>query len=711
MGAVGSAIKDWELYIKAAGDSRWVSKESNTLYVDPNTAAGYTTIQAAFTAASDGDVVLVAPGDYTGEGTLSVPAGVTLYVEGRGTTIAGVDFNTTGTLIGRLGQIEWHANGAIVSPVESASVNGDNALIAWNAGRTNGSSERFAVGLVGAARYDFVNATLTTANGVFDMNATNAHFVDFYGIGVLKPEIYHATAGRGFDLNGSADAPQLKLRNLTLNFPALNAIGIYLQGNNDNCFFEDVDVEADDAYLGNNGGTGSTSRLYRCRFHGLFRFFKATSTAVLSDVSAADMYLLTSFDGVANISGGGLVRMPTNGTMNGDIVVSGSTTVVLSSGLTMAGALSGLGSVGLSASSNGVFNIKNFTPASTNNLIENGGVAQDGSFFDNISGKTSFMNGKAYVEDGAVWRNGTQDISAGSTYQFNQSVVENKGQYNDFLFIGNNTEIEGFPVSDGAELQRVSFQDYATYAVQGRNILNSTAWGSTGGAKYNGSDTVTFHLSAEPQKGDGAGGKTGMGGDIFDLGIHQMPVVGGGQDMSALEGRVFEFEVHQDVAGTYGYGAGAWVLRSTATDASEIATLLGASPLETGGGSNTTRSGIAALVTLLNVDLGGASMGPEIKPTYISSITGTGVTDISADYMVNGADSVVHVDASSGAVDISCFPAANQPPLTIKVVDATNNVTITPDGAETIDGAASFVLTTLNETVTVYSDGSNLFIR
>jgi hypothetical protein len=63
-----------------------------------------------------------------------------------------------------------------------------------------------------------------------------------------------------------------------------------------------------------------------------------------------------------------------------------------------------------------------------------------------------------------------------------------------------------------------------------------------------------------------------------------------------------------------------------------------------------------------------------------------------AAYTVNYNDAVILVDATAGAVTISLPPAREmeQKRLTVKKIDASGNaVTIEPNGAETIDGAAN----------------------
>ena len=73
---------------------------------------------------------------------------------------------------------------------------------------------------------------------------------------------------------------------------------------------------------------------------------------------------------------------------------------------------------------------------------------------------------------------------------------------------------------------------------------------------------------------------------------------------------------------------------------------------------------------------------------------------------------VVLVDASSGAVVLSVFAAADgYRPLTFKKTDTSaNTVTIDGDGAETIDGDPNYVLSERLESITIVSDLSNWWV-
>ena len=89
-----------------------------------------------------------------------------------------------------------------------------------------------------------------------------------------------------------------------------------------------------------------------------------------------------------------------------------------------------------------------------------------------------------------------------------------------------------------------------------------------------------------------------------------------------------------------------------------------------------------------------------------------GLTSVSSDTTLAASDGpYVEIDCSGGAVTVTLpSAAATGIPKRIyilKLVDSTNAATLDPDGAETIDGDSSFVLSASNEAVAIVSDGAN----
>ena len=93
----------------------------------------------------------------------------------------------------------------------------------------------------------------------------------------------------------------------------------------------------------------------------------------------------------------------------------------------------------------------------------------------------------------------------------------------------------------------------------------------------------------------------------------------------------------------------------------------------------------------------------------IDSIAKPFVRAVSANYTVSDEDSTILV---TGTTTISLLPASRLQGkvYTIKRLDASNATTISADGSETIDGAASYTLTAQYKYVVIQSDGSNWYV-
>jgi hypothetical protein len=77
--------------------------------------------------------------------------------------------------------------------------------------------------------------------------------------------------------------------------------------------------------------------------------------------------------------------------------------------------------------------------------------------------------------------------------------------------------------------------------------------------------------------------------------------------------------------------------------------------------------------------------------TTPQAIAGTSVNSASSPYLPLITDTVLYVDTSGGAIEIDLAPSAARNGLALTVKDvtgnaATNNITIKPNGSETIDG-------------------------
>jgi hypothetical protein len=100
-----------------------------------------------------------------------------------------------------------------------------------------------------------------------------------------------------------------------------------------------------------------------------------------------------------------------------------------------------------------------------------------------------------------------------------------------------------------------------------------------------------------------------------------------------------------------------------------------------------------------------ASGAPSVNIRVVNSYSSTPVA-------ITSANDVVIVDATAAPATVNLPTAASVVglQLDIKKVDATNNVTVQANGAETIDGSNTATLTSQYESITIVSDGTEWHI-
>lgn len=102
------------------------------------------------------------------------------------------------------------------------------------------------------------------------------------------------------------------------------------------------------------------------------------------------------------------------------------------------------------------------------------------------------------------------------------------------------------------------------------------------------------------------------------------------------------------------------------------------------------------------------------SPIQLTGLKQSAITDADSPYTATivAPRNIILADASSGAITVNLPPAADWDGLliTVKKLDASNNVTIDGDGAETIDGSTTLVLSTQYDSVTLLSDGTDIHV-
>lgn len=154
--------------------------------------------------------------------------------------------------------------------------------------------------------------------------------------------------------------------------------------------------------------------------------------------------------------------------------------------------------------------------------------------------------------------------------------------------------------------------------------------------------------------------------------------------------------------GATGVGHGTRVEGIRATALGEDATAMNDDSTALGTGASTTKTNQVML-------------GHDGDVTTMPGGVEVAVNRVSANYTMDGPanDRVILADAGAGAVTVTLIAAAGNEGrvVTIKKVDASANaVTIDGSGTETIDGAATQVLSAQYEDITVVCDGTAWFI-
>ncbi|MDB4264733.1 hypothetical protein N9893_01575 [bacterium] len=105
--------------------------------------------------------------------------------------------------------------------------------------------------------------------------------------------------------------------------------------------------------------------------------------------------------------------------------------------------------------------------------------------------------------------------------------------------------------------------------------------------------------------------------------------------------------------------------------------------------------------------------------TFKTRLVGTALFNVveidftDSPYSVLGTEDMIQIDATSGPVELDWTSAATTTTsIEIQKVDASgNNITVDPNLSETINGSATVFISTQYNSISVYSNGTNLFWR
>lgn len=109
---------------------------------------------------------------------------------------------------------------------------------------------------------------------------------------------------------------------------------------------------------------------------------------------------------------------------------------------------------------------------------------------------------------------------------------------------------------------------------------------------------------------------------------------------------------------------------------------------------------------LTNIFGGGTSDYYHLTASQNSSISA--LTTISSLTTLTSSNGYVLCNANAGAFVVNLPAASARKRLHLKKIDASANaITVTPNGADTIQGAATYSLNTQYKSITIYSDGTS----
>ena len=679
--------------------------KKNTIYVDStygSDASGtrgrpdkpFATIGAAIAASSADDKIVVSPGSYAESLTLSHD----LFFDAPGVAgLTSIDI-ASGSVYGRIGKIEYHANGAVIHPDSNDTDNWDCLKFAFAVGATQ--TESWSVGLL----YGVYDAGATD---FIDFNTAGYSVLNLYGIGQKAAEIKNSlNTGLGVFRNLRTNS----LKNLHFNNTFSNMTFQYSSTGGSNT------GDIDDVSCNGECTLGSATGTYDGEVHNLLATTQiscittGTSSGDLVDISTGTGSLrLGNFSGFARVTGGSVnIGVSNTGVITGLIKVADGVSVdVASNSVDMTNGLIICDRTTSSLLSSGFDTISKVRGAAAglwmlgSNALA---VLKGGSFLEECSANAVARNGSV-IESGAIIRRCLVDLRNNTTH-YEATAQEFAGTLENSVIDLDDTH-NGFAVSDGAIISGSTFKGKTSAAADrykpciiGRNLLGE--WFTTGGVTWDDtSKYLTWTLTGQPQESDGAGSHQGIAsGTTFNAKIYSVTPAGAGDDISAVEGLFVLVEVFDN--------GGTWELRSN--DAA-IDTAIGGAGNKTPTGTAANNNVVCqeATITVSGTSFEGVPFGEEITVNRPDVVTATTTT-----YDVEGFEKYINYDddTAAGAITSNLAPVSSGAQSVVhKKLGTTGNIVLTAPSGSTIDGAATYTLTAQNEAVSVYTDGTNYFVH
>lgn len=600
---------------------------TGTLYVDAgNTADGsedgsaehpFDLIAEAITASSTLNVINIAPGTYPE--VLVIPHKLYFHAQAA-LGITSIDISTAG-ISGHVGKIEFSfTTGCIIHSDDSATDNADCLDFAVATGLTQ-SGNRFAIGLTSAGTYDWE----AHSSVLFNLISGNGPLIDVYGIGATPP-LLTKTSGAFFQLGTGSNSFQNLELVLTGGGASSTVINAVLIGDGD---ISDIITNHNIVLATTGGKWNGTSR------HVICAQMKLSGDAY-SVGSVTELHILESFgesltvgnfngilqmiSGELKIDGELLSTAHIDLTSNSSLVISVSAIDDVKCIIKCGQSEEGISPIGnlrsiLSGRWTGVRH-SSLTTSSLKAFRFAPDVEISNSKFTLPFQALNILGVFATIPPGVRFEHSTFFFpSAGGTIGKQIAGSVNAGHYTFCNFDAEDATTNIFPVSDGMVLDHCVFSGWRQVTLPVDAVLRGwdlllNSIDATVGTFYDATnDRIVFSLLGQPSEFDGTDDISLIAsGSTFTGTIYMVGQAGTGDDITAVEGALVNFEVFDD--------GGTWKLRSLASSSTLLDDLLGNPGSDLTAQFGNSAVGFEAAVTFNNVILNGALIGQEVTVSY-----------------------------------------------------------------------------------------------